>query len=208
MVKYDLNDYQSGDGMLTSVWGPPLWHYLHTMSFNYPVKPSFTEKKRYMKFMLQLMYVLPCKYCRTNLKNNYKVMPLTMKHMKNRHTFSLYVYDLHERINSQLGKESNLTYENVRNRYEHFRARCGKKSKNIKMIPKQTKSKKDKKEKGCTDPLYGKGTKCVLTIVPKQKKCLTFQMNMKRRKSQKKSQMKSQSKFKDGKKTRKKRKAK
>ena len=28
-------DYLSGDGMLTSVWGPSLWHYLHTMSFNY-----------------------------------------------------------------------------------------------------------------------------------------------------------------------------
>ncbi len=34
------NDFNSGDGMLTSVWGPALWHSLHTMSFNYPVNPS------------------------------------------------------------------------------------------------------------------------------------------------------------------------
>ena len=26
--------------MLTAVWGPPLWHTLHTISFNYPIKPS------------------------------------------------------------------------------------------------------------------------------------------------------------------------
>ena len=26
--------------MLTSVWGPSLWHSLHTISFNYPVKPT------------------------------------------------------------------------------------------------------------------------------------------------------------------------
>ncbi len=36
--------YNSGDGMLTTVWGPSLWHYLHTMSFNYPVKPTKTDK--------------------------------------------------------------------------------------------------------------------------------------------------------------------
>ena len=38
---YSLNDYNSGDGMLTSVWGPGMWHVLHTMSFNYPVKPTY-----------------------------------------------------------------------------------------------------------------------------------------------------------------------
>ena len=34
------NDYNSGDGMMTSVWGPATWLLLHTMSFNYPVEPS------------------------------------------------------------------------------------------------------------------------------------------------------------------------
>ena len=33
--------------MLTSVWGPSLWQYLHTMSFNYPVKPTKEDKKNY-----------------------------------------------------------------------------------------------------------------------------------------------------------------
>ena len=41
---YNDSDFKSKDGMLTSVWGPSLWHYLHTMSFNYPVKPTETEK--------------------------------------------------------------------------------------------------------------------------------------------------------------------
>ena len=44
---YIKKDYKSGDGMLTSVWGPSLWHYLHTMSFNYPVKPTNQDKKNY-----------------------------------------------------------------------------------------------------------------------------------------------------------------
>lgn len=189
MVQYSSTDYNSGDGMLTSVWGPALWHFLHTMSFNYPVQPSSEDKKQYCSFMKQLVYILPCKYCRINLKKNYKKMPLTAKDMKNRHTFSLYVYNLHERINYQLGKKSNLSYENVRNRYEHFRARCGKKNKKTlvkksqqlhnknTMKTKNTK-KTRKKEKGCIDPLYGKRSKCVLSIVPQQKKCKSFQMKI------------------------------
>ena len=65
---YDNEDFQSGDGMLTSVWGPSLWHYLHTMSFNYPVNPSKQDKICYKKFIYNLKTVLPCKYCRINLK--------------------------------------------------------------------------------------------------------------------------------------------
>ena len=44
---YSKKDYMSGDGMLTSVWGPSMWHFLHTMSFNYPVKPTKDDKKYY-----------------------------------------------------------------------------------------------------------------------------------------------------------------
>ena len=67
---YRKKDFSSGDGMLTSVWGPSLWHYLHTMSFNYPVKPTNEDKKNYKKFIMSLKHVLPCKYCRINLRKN------------------------------------------------------------------------------------------------------------------------------------------
>ena len=35
--------------MLTTVWGPSMWHYLHTMSFNYPIKPTKKKKKHKKK---------------------------------------------------------------------------------------------------------------------------------------------------------------
>ena len=69
---YSKKDFNSGDGMLTSVWGPSMWHYLHIMSFNYPVKPTSEEKKHYRDFVLNMKHVLPCKYCRINLKTNFK----------------------------------------------------------------------------------------------------------------------------------------
>jgi hypothetical protein len=161
---YSQSDYQSGDGMLTTVWGPGIWHFLHTMSFNYPVEPTHEQKVNYRNFIISLKNVLPCKYCRINLTKNLKEHPIKMSDMKNRETFSKYVYSLHELVNKMLGKESGLTYEDVRERYEHFRARC-----TTKIIP--------KKEKGCTESLYGEKAKCVLKIVPQTKKCNTFQMD-------------------------------
>ena len=92
---FKKNDYYSGDGFLTSTWGPPLWHALHTMSFNYPVNPSLEDKHHYRDFILSLKNVLPCGACRKNLKTNFRQLPITMADMKNRDTFSRYIYNLH-----------------------------------------------------------------------------------------------------------------
>lgn len=121
---FTKKDFLSGDGMLTPVWGPSLWHFLHTMSFNYPVKPSKEDKKNYREYVISLQYILPCRFCRENLTKNFKLFPITESVMKNRDNFSRYIYELHEMINKMLGKKSGLTYCDVRERYEHFRARC------------------------------------------------------------------------------------
>ncbi len=171
---YNNKEYSSGDGMLTTVWGPSMWHYLHTMSFNYPVKPTLNDKKNYRNFILNLQNVLPCGHCRENLKRNFKAHPLKMCLMKNRDTFSRYVYKLHETVNKMLNKKSGLTYGDVRERYEHFRSRCTKEK------PKMFNFRKTrKKEKGCTEPLYGKKSKCVIKIVPQEEKCKTMQIDKK-----------------------------
>lgn len=171
---FNREDYNSKDGMLTYVWGPPLWHSLHTISFNYPVDPTETQKREYRKWFMGLKHILPCRYCRENLVKNMKALPLTMECMKNRETFSKYVYELHEHVNTMLGKKSGLSYDDVRERYEHFRARCFQ----GKEIPKHPttilSTKKTRKEKGCTTPLYGKKSKCVMSIVPLDTKCETF----------------------------------
>lgn len=169
---FSTKDYSSGDGFLTSVWGPAMWHFLHTMSFNYPVNPSEEDKKHYKDFVLSLQNVLPCKYCRMNLTKNFKRLPLTEKDMKNRDSFSRYIYNLHELINKMLDKKSGLTYCEVRERYEHFRSRC-----TVDEKTKQEEKKKEKKEKGCTIPLHGKKAKCVIKIVPQEEKCETFQID-------------------------------
>ena len=44
---------------------------------------------------------------------------------------------------------------------------------------KTKKNKTIKKEKGCTKPLYGKKSKCVIKIVPQETRCKSFQMDKK-----------------------------
>ena len=180
---FNKNDYNSSDGMLTSVWGPSLWHSLHAISFNYPVYPNKEQKLQYLEFFKSLKHVLPCKYCRENYKKNIKTVPLNMSTMKSRETLSRWLYELHEEINTMLHKKSNLTFDQVRTRYEMFRARCindnkGTMKRNRKKTPKKRKSKfKNKKEKGCVKPLYGVKSKCVINIVPRNTRCKSFNVD-------------------------------
>jgi len=175
---YDSKDFSSGDGMLTTVWGPSLWHYLHIMSFNYPVEPCEKDKKYYKEFLLNLKNVLPCKYCRINLKHNFKTLPLTANDLKTRENFAKYIYNLHELVNKMLNKKSHLTFDQVRERYEHFRARCVNPLSEMKLT-KTTKTIKNNREKGCTEPMFAEKCKCVIKIVPQEEKIDSFQMDKK-----------------------------
>ncbi len=188
---FSKKDFSSGDGFLVSVWGPLQWTFLHIMSFNYPINPTPEDKKHYRDYVLNLQYVLPCKYCRMNLTNNFKKKPLQMCHMANRETFSRYIYELHETVNRMLKKKSKLSYCDVRERYEHFRSRCTEEkprvftfkrvntSSNAKTKKEKGNGKGKEKEKGCTEPLYGKKSKCVINIVPQEDKSETFKMDKK-----------------------------
>jgi len=167
-MKYVFNNFKSNEGMLTSVWGPSLWHSLHTISFNYPIKPTVTQKKYHKRFIESLKYTLPCKYCRDNLKTNLRKFPLNANVMKSRENFSMYIYNLHETINKLLNKKSGLSYEDVRERYEHFRARCIKTPQSVQ---------KTRKHKGCTIPLHKFKSKGIIKIVPHDTKCLSLEID-------------------------------
>jgi len=158
-------DYNSGNGFSTFIWGPCMWYFLHTISFNYPVKPTKDDKKHYMTFLKSLQFVLPCRSCRENYTKNIKTKgtKLNMSVMKNRDSLSRWMCKLHNTINTQLCKKKKMKYEVCRDFYEQFRARC-------------TKPKKG--HGGCSEP-YHKGIKSrtVLRIIPRKSKVPTLDVD-------------------------------
>ena len=163
-------DYNSNDGMITKVWGPPLWFSLHTISFNYPVFPTKEQKQEYYAYFMSLQWTLPCKYCRENYVKNLKVLPLDTKALSNRGSLSKWLYDLHNLVNKNLGKENYKTYEEVRDFYENFRSRCSAKKEDSKI------------EKGCVVPLHETVEKpqTILNVVPQSCKDIpTFTISKK-----------------------------
>ena len=168
-MSFTKKHFHSGNGMQTCIWGPPMWFTLHTISFNYPVKPTEADKDNYTEFLMSLKNVLACVYCRQNFLKNLKSAKFSRKCMASRDTFSRFIYNLHNHINKMLNKKIKITYNEVRVRYEHFRARCSDKKIETNL----------KKEKGCVNALHGTKSKCVIQIVPKNSRRPGFKMDAK-----------------------------
>ena len=114
---FSESDYNSGDGMMTSVWGPPMWHVLHTISFNYPIKPTDNDKDNIKKFLECLQYVLPCGICRKNYKMELEQRPIRLNSRKE---LVYWLFEIHNDVNSRTGKRL-YTFEEAVNEYEKKR---------------------------------------------------------------------------------------
>ena len=162
-IIFSKADYESGNGMNTLIWGPMIWNTLHIISFNYPVNPTESDKTHYHEYLMNIKHVLPCKSCRDNFLHNLKAAGYDKSKLKDRATFSRFIYDLHNIVNQMLGKSKYKTYEEVRARYEMFRAKC------VNNTPIGSKY-----ETGCTKPANNIKTQCVINIVPLEKNRDTF----------------------------------
>jgi len=119
-------DKNSSNGLLTKVWGGPLWEALHCITFGYPMEPTEDDKKNYKSHFTTLQYVLPCIFCRESYATYISTEPtqLTDDVLKSRETLTKWLYLLHERVNGKLGVTYGVSYEDVCERYEAFRAKC------------------------------------------------------------------------------------
>lgn len=166
---FKKKEYESGDGMMTMIWGPIFWNTLHMVSFNYPVCPSKQQQEDYCKFLLYMGKVLPCSYCRTSFPSNLMQAGYGPDVFTSRDAFSRFIFKLHEIVNFRIThKPSGLSFEDVRSRFENFRSRC---------LTQREHSDATKKE-GCTAPLHAdtKG-RCVIKIVPVDSSDVSFDVS-------------------------------
>lgn len=112
--------YESHDGFSTKIWGPPVWFFLHMITFNYPVNPTKKDKINYRNFFQSLGFVLPCRVCRENYQIKNSKIPL--KYFKSRHSLARYIYKVHQDVPNQ---KPFVSFSKMRKNYETFRAKCG-----------------------------------------------------------------------------------
>jgi hypothetical protein len=119
----------NSSGLITKIWGPPMWESLHCIAFGYPLKPTSEQKKNYKDFFTNLMNVLPCKFCRDSYKDfvTKDDEPETLLRdcdMENRYTLTKWLYRLHNRVNKKLGMDYHISYNDIVQKYESYRAKC------------------------------------------------------------------------------------
>jgi hypothetical protein len=119
------------NGMMTKVWGPAGWLFLHAITFGYPyaINPEnpdhATKQEDYYKFFYYLGKVLPCKYCRESYQEFMnKLSPIDK--LNTRKELTRWMYDLHNLVNDKLNvpMRERPSFEEVEKTYENYRARC------------------------------------------------------------------------------------
>ena len=119
------------NGLMTRLWGPSGWLFLHCVSFGYPYKIDPTNQEHlekqndYYRFFYYLGKVLPCKYCRISYMEFFtKHSP--MNKLGTRKEFTKWLYDVHNMVNEKLGVPDCEVpkFEEIEERYQSFRAAC------------------------------------------------------------------------------------
>ncbi len=82
-------------------WGPHLWFFMHTISFNFPENPNFKNKVEYNDFYNSLKNMIPCELCKTHYIQYLEVSP---PDLSGRSALVKWTIDLHNKVNKQLGK--------------------------------------------------------------------------------------------------------
>ena len=155
------------DSIQTPVWGPCLWTYLHFWSKSFPINPTHKDRERFSKTLLSILDTLPCNLCVDNVPDNLEKVGFKKPHtwqrlakskfLKDRASFTRFLFDLHNQVSTMLGKEtSHVKYDDVMEDLEIGRAKsCSKKRKSNTTA-----------ESGCVQPKY-KACKTMIYIVPR-----------------------------------------
>jgi hypothetical protein len=94
-------------GISAEQWGKQAWHFLHTICYNYPEKPTETDKKNYADYIDAFQRVLPCPYCAEHFKQNLAIIPPKFDNQTDLFNWSV---DIHNEVNKSNGKPV-LSYE-------------------------------------------------------------------------------------------------
>lgn len=170
-VSQEQKDFGSNDGFSVLVWGPALWHVMHTVSFNFPVDPTPGERAVYQRFFATVGFVLPCGACRLNYPKNTAAVRLGPHVFQNRFVLSRYVYQLHQEVHRRTqGRPFPVSFKQLRANYEKFRAQCLPRSVTRPHTPsmEEATAPLPSQEPGCLQPTTYRPPKLLLRVVDRE----------------------------------------
>jgi hypothetical protein len=110
--------------MQSDKWGPHAWEYLHTVTFNYPERPSAVDKQNHYDLFNNLRSTLPCGYCRQSYGIFFEHVSID-DYLDSRFGLVFWLYVVHNIVNLKLNKDV-VKFSDVVRKYEGLRAQCGK----------------------------------------------------------------------------------
>lgn len=153
----------SDNGMMTKVWGPPGWLFLHCITFGYPVQidelnqEHIIRREHYRMFFKNLGKIFPCKYCRESYDKFILELPIE-NFLNSREKLTYWFYLIHNKVNKKLGvPKCNIpSFEKVKLQYESYRAKCSKTT---------DEQRKERLAKGCVIPKDGKKKRSYIKVI-------------------------------------------
>lgn len=79
-----------------NIWGSHAWLFLHTITLNYPDKPTKFDMDNYKKFFENLGEVIPCEVCKAHYKKNIKMYPIQLE---SKETLAKWLHNIHNLVN-------------------------------------------------------------------------------------------------------------
>ena len=86
------------------IWGPPAWDFLHTITFNYPTRPTQNDMEHAILFFKSLGNMLPCVVCQEHYKQNLEKYPIELA-VISRERMINWLVNIHNQVNIILGKK-------------------------------------------------------------------------------------------------------
>jgi len=113
-------------GLLPKIWGPQLWHSLHCITFTYSLSPTEEEKRQFRNFFESLQFVIPCCICKTHFQQHISEgeFKLTDEVFRDRLSLTRWLYNLHCKVNKELGYDYDISFNDICNKYNAYRATC------------------------------------------------------------------------------------
>jgi hypothetical protein len=95
------------------LWGPKLWFFLHTISFEY--NPSIETKKSYSTFFNSLAPIIPCEICRLHYTKFLKNNPIENS-LDNKESLIKWVLKCHNNVN-KINNKPEWSYNDLMSKY-------------------------------------------------------------------------------------------